>query len=154
MIILNYSIMYIYIERDIHMYLVHVVEVEIAGLPTSDFASLATIKGQSCAMGWRWVTWQQSLDVLHQEIQEMELQKAAKSEALSGSLEAVQACLEELDRTGLSEAFRERLTKLSQGLDQEDMYVCIYVYIYIYMYTYIGYTYIHTYICIYIYIYV
>mmetsp|Transcript_13524 Transcript_13524/g.35758 ORF Transcript_13524/g.35758 Transcript_13524/m.35758 type:complete len:658 (-) Transcript_13524:22-1995(-) len=104
----------------ITMYHLYTIEVECAGLPTSDFASLSYARDKTCAMGWRWVTWQQSLDILHQEMQEVERKKGAKAETLSSSAEDIKACLEELDRTGLSEAFRERLAQLSERLKQQE----------------------------------
>jgi len=60
--------------KDMHtMYHIYNVEVDVEDLPVSDFGSLefgsGTIRPAKYANGFRWVTWSQTLDILHARIQ-------------------------------------------------------------------------------------
>lgn len=77
------------------MYHKYTVEVCCRGLPTDDFVSLEVADGRvQSARAWRWMTWQESQDVLHQDAVEV---RGLNGEAAS--------CLSEVDRR-LREATR------------------------------------------------
>merc|ERR1719401_3075824 len=83
------------------MYHLYTVDVQCTGLPTSDFASIGfDSNGVPSAIGWRWVTWQETLDILHQRAQLLERREAMLSERVREASEACRECLEELAPSG------------------------------------------------------
>mmetsp|Transcript_61573 Transcript_61573/g.177203 ORF Transcript_61573/g.177203 Transcript_61573/m.177203 type:complete len:678 (-) Transcript_61573:52-2085(-) len=79
------------------MYHLYTVEVVCEGLPSSDFASISFDgNGVPSAIGWKWVTWQETLDILHQRAQLFERREAVLSDKIAAASEACRACLEEL----------------------------------------------------------
>jgi len=80
------------------MYHLYTVEVQCTGLPTSDFASISfDDKKKPSAIGWRWTTWQETLDILHQRAQLLERREATMSDKIKELSNACQVCLEELN---------------------------------------------------------
>eukprot|EP00971_Amphidinium_carterae_P324069 6440154-Amphidinium_carterae.1 len=54
------------------LYHLYTVEAECDGLPGADFASLEFHGSHAhCANGWKWVTWQQCLDIMHGHNEEL-----------------------------------------------------------------------------------
>jgi hypothetical protein len=83
------------------MYHLYTVNVVCEGLPNSDFASIAfDASGTPSAIGWKWVTWQETLDILHQRAQLLERREAMLSERVREASEACRECLEELAPSG------------------------------------------------------
>jgi len=83
------------------MYHLYTVDVVCEGLPHSDFASIAfDAQGTPSAIGWKWVTWQETLDILHQRAQLLERREAMLSDSVREASEACRECLEELAPAG------------------------------------------------------
>lgn len=79
------------------MYHLYTVEVICEGLPSSDFASISfDANGVPSALGWKWVTWQETLDILHQRAQLLERREAVLSDKITVASESARACLQEL----------------------------------------------------------
>jgi len=79
------------------MYHLYTVEVTCEGLPSSDFASIVfDDMGEPCAIGWQWVTWQQTLDILHKRVSSLERKEAVMSDKMEVAAEAVKSCLRDL----------------------------------------------------------
>jgi hypothetical protein len=65
------------------MYHKYTMEVKCRGLPTDDFVSLQVADGRiNCAKSWRWMTWQESQDLLHDEAREAGRLRGSASECL------------------------------------------------------------------------
>jgi len=66
------------------MYHKYTMEVKCRGLPTDDFVSLEVDGDRiNSAKSWKWMTWQESQDLLHYEAVEAERLKGSASECLS-----------------------------------------------------------------------
>jgi hypothetical protein len=110
------------------MYHLYTVEVECRGLPHSDFASLVTQEGgKMLAFGWKWVTWQQTLDMLHTrakmlEHRDKELQGrlADKTAKCTRLLERVTDAIGRLkDRSASGDAQVEELNRAAAKLREQ-----------------------------------
>jgi hypothetical protein len=108
------------------MYHLYTVDVECQGLPSADFASIVRLGGVTYAFGWRWVTWQQALDMLHTRAQMMERvysnkrkenqQKVKQSlETLDALRSAVERLESKVDHSSRAEV--ARLSKLVEILN-------------------------------------
>merc|ERR1711920_358891 len=51
------------------MYRLYTVDVECEGLPETSFSSVVSQRGSMMLFGWSWITWEQSIDVLHARAQ-------------------------------------------------------------------------------------
>lgn len=80
------------------MYHLYTVDVACDGLPVSDFASVVTQRGAMTLYGWSWITWQQSIDILHARAQMRERQKNKQLERLRQESKVGLECLAELSR--------------------------------------------------------
>jgi len=79
------------------MYHLYTVEVVCDGLPSSNFSSIVfDAQGVPSALGWKWVTWQETLDCLHQRAQMLERREAILTDKLAAASESCRACLDEL----------------------------------------------------------
>lgn len=56
------------------MYHLYTMEVECTGLPLTHFTTMNFKRGGPYLEGWRWVTWQETLDVIHAETHALERQ--------------------------------------------------------------------------------
>jgi len=66
------------------MYHKYTMEVKCRGLPTDDFVSLHVANDKiDSAKSWKWMTWQESQDLLHQETRELLRLKGSASECLN-----------------------------------------------------------------------
>mmetsp|Transcript_22616 Transcript_22616/g.52736 ORF Transcript_22616/g.52736 Transcript_22616/m.52736 type:complete len:735 (+) Transcript_22616:138-2342(+) len=75
------------------LYHLYTLQVECDGLPLADFASLEFRDGHAhCANGWRWVTWQQCLDIMHGRHEELKHRADRLESAVSEQVREVQAC--------------------------------------------------------------
>jgi len=65
------------------MYHLYTMEVECEGLPLADFTTLDFKRiGGPYVTGWRWVNWQQSLDIVHERTQALEREDAQRRRRL------------------------------------------------------------------------
>ncbi|CAK0792942.1 unnamed protein product, partial [Prorocentrum cordatum] len=80
------------------MYHLYTVDVVCDGLPVTDFVSVVTQRGAMMLYGWSWITWQQSLDILHARAQLREHQKNKQFERLRKESKVGLECLAELSR--------------------------------------------------------
>jgi hypothetical protein len=79
------------------MYHLYTVEVECEGLPVSDFASIVHQPNNNMtAFGWKWVTWQQTLDILHTRSKMMEHRDRDEREKLLEKIHNCNAALAKL----------------------------------------------------------
>lgn len=110
------------------MYHLYTVEVECRGLPHSDFASIVTQDGgKILAFGWKWVTWQQTLDMLHTraklaEHRDKELQGrlADKTAKCTKLLERVTDAISRLkDKSASGDAQVEELNRTAARLREQ-----------------------------------
>jgi len=110
------------------MYHLYTVEVECRGLPHSDFASIVTQDGgKILAFGWKWVTWQQTLDMLHTraklaEHRDKELQGrlADKTAKCTKLLERVTDAISRLkDKSSSGDAQVEELNRTAARLREQ-----------------------------------
>mmetsp|Transcript_1321 Transcript_1321/g.3253 ORF Transcript_1321/g.3253 Transcript_1321/m.3253 type:complete len:686 (+) Transcript_1321:128-2185(+) len=109
------------------MYHLYTVEVQCTGLPTSDFASIAFDSNENpSAIGWRWTTWQETLDILHQRAQLLERREGVMTDKIRDISDACRVCLEELSAPrGTSTAdqlasVRSRLEEMSALLRAQE----------------------------------
>lgn len=66
------------------MYYLYTVVVKCTGLPSSNFATISFDGKRGIeAYGWRWVTWQQVLDMMHAKANQLEARELERSKVLS-----------------------------------------------------------------------
>lgn len=75
------------------MYHLYTVEVECEGLPVADFASVVRSGESVQAVRWKWVTWQQSLDILHARVQQLERKDYKRAQDIHRLNETMQALI-------------------------------------------------------------
>lgn len=96
------------------LYHLYTVEIECSGLPLVDFATVEVKGGKGSerrmtrANGWRWVTWQQSLDILHARTQATE----RRCNTLSKRLEV---------QRGIIDGHSEAMSSLDSALGKGDV---------------------------------
>jgi hypothetical protein len=78
------------------MYHLYTVDVQCEGLPVTDFASVVTQRSNTTLCGWSWITWQQSIDILHARAQTNERRKKEDIQRLNNGFKAGLESLTEL----------------------------------------------------------
>mmetsp|Transcript_74015 Transcript_74015/g.176175 ORF Transcript_74015/g.176175 Transcript_74015/m.176175 type:complete len:652 (-) Transcript_74015:154-2109(-) len=67
------------------MYHLYSVEVRCSGLPSDDFSSIVFKDGKVKCIGWRWVTWPQTTDILNARAVSLERREAERNDKLDGN---------------------------------------------------------------------
>eukprot|EP00928_Gymnodinium_smaydae_P097041 TRINITY_DN869_c0_g1_i1.p1 TRINITY_DN869_c0_g1~~TRINITY_DN869_c0_g1_i1.p1 ORF type:complete len:747 (+),score=103.21 TRINITY_DN869_c0_g1_i1:57-2243(+) len=93
------------------MYHIYTVEVECEGLPNADFTTVNFLEDgtPTKACGWRWASWHQILDMLHEQVRFLEKKDGIRKKTLSNAEEVTKQTLGEIL------AAVERMDQASQG---------------------------------------
>jgi len=86
------------------MYHLYSVEVRCSGLPADDFSSIVFKDGKVKCIGWRWVTWPQTTDILNARATSLERREADRGDSVHNSASALKE---------IQQAFNRMQSKLS-----------------------------------------
>merc|ERR1712060_426081 len=81
------------------------VEAQCVGMPVEDFSSLSFKHGSASVLGWRWVKWQEMMDVLNARAQSLDRLDSTRSTQLEACANFTR------DLTEVCERIAQRVSK-------------------------------------------